>query len=83
MKGILADLLIKLGLDSKEFNKGVNEAKQKTNAFGDSIKKIGGMIAGVFAIESIKNFAQNVISLAKESIKIENELTSAIRANVS
>src|SRR5574343_430229 len=81
MKGILANLLIKLGLDSKEFEQGVDKAKQKTNAFASGMKHIGGLIAGIFAVDAIKSFAQNVLQLAKESIRIENELTSAIKAN--
>lgn len=81
MKGVLANLLIKLGLDNKEFNDGLNDAKNKTNYFADGMKKIGGMIAGIFAVEALKNFAQNVLQLGKETIKIENELTSAIKSN--
>jgi len=81
MKGILGDLLIRLGLDSKEFNSGVDSAKKKTNMFADGIKKLGGIMAGVFAIEAIKGFAQNIIKLGRETIKIENELSAAIKAN--
>lgn len=81
MKGILANLLIKLGLDSKEFEKGVDNAKQKTNAFAAGMKQIGGMIAGAFAVGAIANFAKQIFALANESIKVENELSAAIKAN--
>ena len=81
MKGVLANLLIRLGLDSKEFEKGVDNAKQKTNAFAAGIKSIGGMIAGAFAVGAIANFAKQIFALANESIKVENELSAAIKAN--
>lgn len=81
MKGILADLLIKLGLDSKEFEQGIDKSKKQTDAFGSTIKKIGGMIAGAFAVSSIVGFAKEIFNLANESIKVENELGAAIRAN--
>ena len=64
MKGILASLLVKLGLDSKEFEKGVNDAKQKTNAFADGIKRIGGIIAGAFAVERIIAFGRELLNLS-------------------
>lgn len=64
MKGILASLLIKLGIDSKEFNSGIDGAKQKTNTFANAIKKIGGMIAGAFAVSTIINYGKRLIELS-------------------
>ena len=59
-KGILASLLVKLGLDSKEFEKGVDNAKQKTNAFASGMKALGGIIAGAFSIAAITAFLNKV-----------------------
>lgn len=64
MRGILANLLIKLGLDSKEFEKGVDGAKQKTNHFANGIKKIGGILAGAFAVDRIIAFGKELVNLS-------------------
>lgn len=81
MKGILANLLIKLGLDSKEFEQGMGKAKEETKSFGSLMKNLGGMIAGAFAISSIVGFAKSLFAVANESIRVENELAAAIKAN--
>lgn len=59
----LADLFIKLGLKSDDYKKGIDQAQQKTNAFTAGLKKIGGMIAGVFAIGSIASFTKELVQL--------------------
>lgn len=81
MKGILADLLIKLGLDSKGLNDGIDKAKAKTNAFADGIKKLGAMMVAAFSVAAITAFIKSAIAGAKEQIRVENELGAAIRAN--
>jgi len=63
MKGLLATLLIKLGLDSKEFKSGMNDAQNRTNKFGEYMKKIGGMIAGAFAVQKIIQFGKELIQI--------------------
>lgn len=64
MKGILASLLIKLGLDSKEFEQGIEKSKQKTNTFAESFKKIGGIIGGAFAVQRIIAFGKELLNLS-------------------
>lgn len=81
MKGLLASLFVKLGLDSKEFEKGVDNAKGKTNMFADGIKRLGGMMAAAFSVAAITAFVKSAIEAGKESIRIENELSAAIKAN--
>ena len=63
MKGLLATLMIKLGLDDKEFKSGINNAKNEGNKFGNAISKIGGLIAGAFAVQKIVAFGKELISL--------------------
>ena len=81
MKGVLANLLIKLGLDNKEFNNGLDDAKKKTNIFADGIKRLGGMMAAAFSVAVITSFIKSAVAAGKEQIKVENELGAAIRAN--
>ena len=63
MKGLLATLMIKLGLDDKEFKSGINNAKNEGNKFGNAISKIGGLIAGAFAVQKIMAFGKELVTL--------------------
>lgn len=67
MKGILASLLIKLGLDSKEFKSGMTDAKRETNKFGDYMKRVGGMIAGAFAVDRLISFGKELVNLSGQA----------------
>lgn len=63
----IGDLFIKLGLQKGEFDKGIDDAKQKTNAFGSAIGKIGGLIAGVFAADKLIQFGKEVFQIATQA----------------
>lgn len=65
--GKIADLFIKLGLKKDEFDKGINEAKKQTDSFGSGIKKLGGMIAGAFAVSSIIAFGKELLMLGGQA----------------
>lgn len=72
MKGILADLLIKLGLDSKGLNDGIDKAKKKTDAFGEGIKKLGAMIGVAFSVGVIIAFGKELINLSGKVTGVAN-----------
>ena len=63
--GIFSNLIVKLGLDSKEFKKGVKDSKKTTNEFANNIKDVGGNIAAAFSVGAI-------ISFTKELLKIKD-----------
>ncbi len=63
MANKLSDLFVKLGLNSSSFNKGIDGAQKKTNAFGKGIAKIGGLIAGAFAIGQIVSFGKELVEI--------------------
>lgn len=67
----IGDLFIKLGLKKDEFDKGLNDAKQQTTAFGSAIGKIGGMIAGVFAADKLIQFGKEVFNIATHAEGIQ------------
>lgn len=91
----IADLFVKLGLKKDEFDKGINDAGKKTNLFASTIKRVGGMIAGAFAIGQISAFSQESVKLAATAEGIEkafnrlggtpylNELREATKGTVS
>ncbi|NIA28710.1 MAG: hypothetical protein GWP06_02205 [Actinobacteria bacterium] len=67
----LADLYVKLGIKKEGFDKGIDQAKKKTNSFGSSMKKLGGIIAGAFAVGAIIRFSK--IALEKYNIQAQAE----------
>lgn len=67
----IGDLFIKLGLKKEEFDRGLTDAKTQTNVFGNSIKKIGGLIAGAFAADKIIQFGKEVFNVATQAEGIQ------------
>jgi len=59
----IADLFVKLGLKDRQFKQGMDGAQKRTNKFGAAMKKVGGMIAGVFAVGAIMNFGRRAIGV--------------------
>lgn len=56
-----------LTLDSTKFDKSVkNKTNSTENAFSSSMKKVGGFIAGAFAVGSIVNFGKAAVNAASE-----------------
>ena len=74
----LGEIFIKLGLKSEGFSKGIDNVKKETNMFADGMKKLGGMIAGVFAVGAIKNFISNIINVSSEFEKYGALLTNTL-----
>lgn len=78
---LIADLFIKLGFKADEFNKGIDQAKQKTSAFGSAMGKVGGMIAGAFAVGAIWNFGKTSMAAFNEAEQGAMRLLTALGGN--
>ena len=63
----VSKISVKIGADTKDLEKGLNHAKQETSKFGEQIKKIGGLVAGAFAVSKVIDFAKECIKLAEEA----------------
>lgn len=77
----LADLFIKLGLKKDGFDKGIDGAKKKTNAFAGSIKKIGGLMAGAFAVGQVVAFGKELLEIGGIAEGVENAFLRMADAN--
>jgi len=62
----IADLFVKLGLKSRDYEQGIDRAQKKTSKFSAVVKKIGGFIAGAFAVTAIVNFARKTVAMINE-----------------
>ncbi|MFO8021530.1 MAG: hypothetical protein R6U65_03615, partial [Perlabentimonas sp.] len=78
---IVGQLKAILGLDKSRYEKGLKGAKKSTNKFGNSLKKIGGIMAGAFAVGKIVSFGKKVVEAANIQAQAEQKLASQIAAN--
>jgi len=69
--GKIADLFVKLGLKNKDFDQGLDKSEKKVSAFSKTIGKIGGLIAGAFAVSQITDFTKEVVKLSAEAEGVE------------
>ena len=64
---VLGKILVKLGLDNSEFKKGINESEREVGGFSNTLKNIGGMIAGAFAVERLVAFGKEISEIAAKA----------------
>ncbi len=94
--GIFSNLIVMLGLDDKGFSSGLKKAKKETTLFSKGMKKLGGAIAGAFAVGKIVNFGRELVKRRTEAegvnaaferlpdnIALMQQLQAATRGTVS
>lgn len=77
---VISRLKVWIGSDTSALDKGLQKSKKEVSAFGKGMQKIGSMIAGAFALSSLKNFAQESIALAKIQADAEKKLEAVLKA---
>lgn len=77
---VISRLKVWLTADTKEFSDRLNKGKKEVSGFSSAMKKVGGVIAGAFALSSITSFIKECKSLWKIQEKAENKLESVIKA---
>lgn len=75
---MIGDLFVRLGLNSSGFTGGLNQAQRQTSIFSNALSKVGGMIAGAFAVSSIVNFVKGIVATRSEFAKYESVLTNTL-----
>lgn len=81
MSNIISKLRVSLGLDNSKFKSGLKDSEKQTKRFGETIGKIGGLIAGAFAIGKITSFFKNSFKLYGIQEDAERKLRAQIEAN--
>jgi hypothetical protein len=71
----LKTLWLKIKGDSKGLESSLKKSEGAVNKFGKTIKKLGGMIAGAFAIREIIRFGKEVVQLAAKVEGIRKAFT--------
>ena len=78
---VIGQLKAILGLDDKQFQKGLDKSKASANKFSSQIKKLGATIAGAFAVKKVFDFAKKSVEAAGIQEQAEAKLKAAIAAN--
>lgn len=68
----IAELLVEIGAKTDKLQSGLNSAENKVTNFGKGIQRLGGLIAGAFAVSKVSAFALEVSNLAGEAEGVEN-----------
>jgi len=64
-------LVFKMYTDLTNYSQGLKRAGNELNQFNNSMKKIGGMIAGAFSVAAIVQFGKEAVDLASKAEAVE------------
>lgn len=65
--------------DNKKLKSSVKDSQKSINGLGDTIKKVGGLIAGAFAVDKLKQFAKSSLDAYNVQAQAENTLLIALK----
>ena len=68
-----SDLYVALGFDDRRFKAGLNKSQSRMKKFSNQVSKLGGVIAGAFAVQSIISFGTQVI---RTNVAFEKSMSS-------
>ena len=69
----LQDLKVRISLDSSQFKSGIDKVEQQTSSLKDSMKNLGGIIAGAFATKAVIDFGKKVFDVGKKVFSVGME----------
>jgi len=69
-------LVVRIEANLKDFQKGVNQVTKKTEGFSKTVKKIGGVIAGAFAVKAIVSFGKTMITAASDATEMQSKFNT-------
>ena len=78
--GYIGKLLVKLGLDSKEFDNGINSAQKKSTDFSGAITKMGTAIIAAFSVDAVINFGKAAVNAYNESALAAAKLNAVLKS---
>ena len=74
---VAAELMVKIGCDTKDFDSNINKANQSTSTFGDTFKAImsSNIITKVFdmAVQGAQKAAQAFVNFIKDVVQLYSE----------
>jgi len=76
---IVGQLKAILGLDKTKFDQGIDGAEKKTNKFAGAMKKLGGVMAALFAVAGLARFARAATDAYKVQLEAEVKLATVLK----
>ena len=76
---LLSKIKAVLTLDNKDYKKGLKDAEKQTQGFGKQMQKMGGIIAGAFAVKVVADFAKAALKAYDIQIQAETKLLTALK----
>lgn len=64
--------------DASKFQSAINKSQKSVNTFSTSLKQVGGVIAGAFAVDKLLEFGSAVIQTTSEFERFEAVLTNTL-----
>ncbi len=64
--------------DASKFNQAIKKSEKSVSGFSSNLAKVGGVIAGVFAVDKIMEFAGGVIETTSTFQRFESVLTNTL-----
>lgn len=59
-------------VDTKGFNKGMNSVEKRVDNLSGAVKKLGGVIASVFAVQKLIEFGKEALELGSDLQEVQN-----------
>ncbi len=69
-------LVVRIEANLKNFDSGINNVSNKIDKFGSSVKKIGGLIAGAFAVKAITDFGKEMLITASDAEEMQSKFNT-------
>jgi len=79
MAKVVGQLKAILGLDKKKYDRGLKDAKKQGSKFGSAMKKVGGILAGAFAVTKIVQWAKALKQAYQMQMEAEIKLATIMK----
>ena len=72
----IGKLVVRIEANLKNFEGNMNKATKRVDGFGSTVKKIGGLIAGAFAVKAIVNLGKTMITAASDAEEMQSKFNT-------
>jgi phage-related protein/cell division septum initiation protein DivIVA len=74
------NLKVKFIADIRQMTEATQQIESRLGNFGQTVKRIGAMVAGAFAVREVVSFGKELVAAAEESQKIARQTEAVIKS---